>query len=135
MQQRRVLDRPSRSAGRYGGNIVDRLIRRRPQAARYHHSRGALRLGAARERRDRRQFPGHSDPGQRLFELAAEDLTKAINREDHSPAAPWSSPPKRLNSNEFSLCTSKFESDMPSHAVSLWGAFSGRISHPAQGLR
>jgi tetratricopeptide (TPR) repeat protein/WD40 repeat protein len=69
--------------------IVDQAIRRRPRAARYYHTRASLRLAAARTRRDRRQFPEHRDPAQRLFELAAEDLTKAIELDPAHEGA-WS---------------------------------------------
>jgi tetratricopeptide (TPR) repeat protein/WD40 repeat protein len=68
---------------------VGRAIRRRPLAARYYHTRGSLRLGAARERRDQRQFSGHSDPAQKLFELAVDDLTKTIGL-DPSHEGAWS---------------------------------------------
>jgi tetratricopeptide (TPR) repeat protein/WD40 repeat protein len=69
--------------------IVDQAIRHRPQGARYYHTRAALRLGAARTRRDGRQFPGHIDPAQELFELASQDLTKAIELDPAHESA-WS---------------------------------------------
>ena len=56
-------------------------------------------------------------------------------REDYSPLRPDSLPPlprirklPHVQRDEYSLCTSKFESDMPSHGVGLCGV----ISDPAR---
>jgi len=70
-------------------DLVGRAIRRRPRAARYHHTRAMLRLSIARERRDERVSPGHVDPGRQLFELAVEDLSNAIACDRRHDAA-WS---------------------------------------------